>query len=219
MLTGSTTADARPFWESLGGGATLTYDSRYSRIDPDDDAGGLSDVADVGLGLRAQLFKQDGWFGYTIGFDLHVGGARPAAFAYEVDLYPIGIVIRFGNWGHFGLLQGIGLSGMTEGPGFAGQAPLEAYLEFDLGSRLRLLSWATDRHVFGEASRNDGTDLPLLYGDELSAGVALRWGKRHHRRRMRYGTGYFIGALYQERGGVRFFGATLGYNLNMAMAR
>ena len=133
-------------------------------------------------------------------------------------MYLLGAAARLGNWGHVGFVQGIGYSGITEGLGFSEQLPLEVFFETDLGSRLRLVSWLSDRYLFGEVARNDGADLPVLYGDEVEAGVALRWGKRGEQHGSRYGGGYFMGALYREQLGARYIGATVGYHLNMSFS-
>jgi hypothetical protein len=215
VLVLGSAADARAgrWWEGVGGVWTLTYDAQYARSDPS------VDVATIGLGTRVDAHSGRSWLGLSAGLDLHLGGARPAAFAYEADLYLLGVSVRLGNWGQIAVTQGIGLSAMATEVGFGGQLPLKLIIEIDLGARVRVLSWARDRYVFGEGSRSNGADLPLVYGDEFDAGVALRWGKRRDRDRARFGGGYFAGVVYQELLGTQFVGGTVGYNLNVGTAR
>ena len=210
---------------SVAGLATLTYDARYEHLD-EGDAGPTpagarrpDGVATVGLSSRGALHRRRGWLGYALGLDLRLGGASPAAFAYEANLYLLGAAARLGDWGHLGVVQGVGFSGVTGQLGFAGQLPLEAFFEANLGGRLRLLTWVGDRYLFGEAARDGGADSRAPFGDELTAGAGLRWSKRGAIHGNPYGGGYFLGAVYREQLGARYLGVTIGYHLDATFGR
>ncbi len=217
MVTAVGQADAQPF-RDWGFGATLSYEARVASAEDPDALADVTQIATAGVASRAFAGKRRRRLAYAAGFDFQFGGGVSGGFAYEFDLLPLGLAIRLGDRAHVGVVTGVGFSGLTGHIDFAMQFPVEAFLEFELGSRLRVMSWGSSRWVASSEARTGGVDA-LPFGDEFVAGVGVRWGVRRDQHQAVMGNGYYVGGLYQERLGVRFYGATIGYNLNVGTRR
>lgn len=215
-LLASSSVSAQMFgkWEF---GASLNYEARVTHAEDPDALADVTQVATAGVSSRALAGKRDRRAAFAAGFDFQFGGGIGGGFAYEFDFYPLGLATRLGERGHFGVVAGVGLSGLTDRIDFAMQFPVEAFLEFELGRRIRVLAYGSSRWVASSEARTGGVDA-IPFGDEFNAGLGIRWGKRRDQHRAAMGNGYYVGGLYQERLGVRFYGATIGYNLNFATA-
>ena len=66
--------------------------------------------------------------------------------------------------------------------------------------------------------RSEGSDT-ALFGDEMQAGLSLRIGgggmDGGSHSSVKYGSGYFVSALFAERFGTRFWGVGIGHGMHM----
>jgi hypothetical protein len=156
---------------------------------------------------------------YGAGLDYQLGVSAPGGFAYELDLYPIGFGFMLGHTASLGVRAGVGISGVTGRLPVTAQFPVEALLEFDLHRRVRVAAWGRVSWVTTD-DRSGGSDT-ASFADELSAGLALRWGKRYYENRssMSAGNGFYVAALVTEQLGSRVLGVAFGHSLNAAGGR
>jgi hypothetical protein len=204
--------------EPPSGAALLHYDVSYVHqraLGGGDDAPAAagSGLALAGFRLHA-LVADKRPVGYFGGLDLHAGSTNPGGFAYEADLYLIGVGARLGGNNLLGVGTGIGASGAVGTLAHAVDVPVEGFLEVGLGSRLRVLARARALWV-SAASRREGGSPTFPWTDEVDATFAVRVGHRYHDFDFPTGNGYFVGVAYHEAEGGRFIGATLGYSVDM----
>lgn len=155
---------------------------------------------------------------YHVGLDLAFGSSvRGAGFAYDVALFPVGVVVRLGETSLVGLGAGVGALGAVGTLDDAVTFPLEAVAELG-GGRVRLLARGRVAYVTAAAARQDGAPA-VPFADELDAMVGLRLGRHYRDFGFPTGNGYFLGAAYRELAGTRFVGITLGYSIDLAMPR
>ena len=175
----------------------------------------------VGLGgLRIRGLVGKGAIGYLAGLELHAGMTWPAGFAYQVDLFPIGVGLRLGERGALGLAAGVGASGATGTMDDAAELPVEASLELGLGSRLRLQ--ARGRAVWlgnADARQHGAPSFDRAGVDELDGTIALRVGRSYREHGLPSGNGTFVGVTYREREGATFLGAMIGYGVDVGTPR
>lgn len=154
---------------------------------------------------------------YHIGLDLAAGGTiRGGGFAYDVALFPAGVVVRGGATSIFGVGAGIGVMGAVGTIDDAVTLPVEVVAE--VGGGVRVLARARFAYVAGAASRQSAAPS-LPFADELDAMLGLRLGRRYRDHGFPTGNGYFVGASYRELAGTRFLGLTVGYSIDLAMPR
>lgn len=200
------TATAGP--DDWKGGALLHYEASYVH-DRDRAAG-------VGMaGLRLKGFISRRWpVGYLAGLDLHAGSTNPGGFAYQANLYLLGIGTRLGSLGTAGIGTGVGASGAVGTLDDGVEVPVEAFLELGLGSRLRLL--ARGRAVWlGAASARTGGSPTFSFTDEVDGTLGVRLGRRYREYGFPSGNGYFVGVAYREQQGAQFVGAVFGYSVDV----
>jgi hypothetical protein len=155
---------------------------------------------------------------YHVGLDLAAGGTiRDGGFAYDVALFPVGVVLRAGRTSIFGLSAGIGAIGATGTMDDAVAFPIEAIAELGSG-RVRLLARVRAAYLAGADERQSGAPS-LGLTDELDAMLGLRIGRHYRDFGFPTGNGYFLAASYRELAGARYAGLTIGYSLDMAMPR
>lgn len=205
------------------GGAILHYDLTYvDRRAPlgssaHDEA--APPAAEAGLamaGVRLHgFFTGAHGLGYFGGLALHAGstvGGR--GFAYQTDLYLLGIAARFGRVGFVGVGAGVGASGAVGTLDDGVDLPAEAMLELALGDHLRVLARA--RAVWlGAAPGRDRGAPRFTWTDEVEGSLALRLGRRYHDFGFPTGNGSFVGVAYREAEGARYLGLTLGYSVDL----
>lgn len=197
-------------WKLSG---SLELDTRWMHAE-EPVAGDLEDVATAGLRLRT--FAGKTVVGYMAGIDLHLGAALQGGFAYDANLYLLGVGVELGGHVSLGVLAGGGLSGVTAREPFALQAPIELVVALAPHRRVRLHGWARASFVALADRRQNGSEA-APFGDELEAGLALRLGRGDRDHMQRWGNGYFLAALYGERQGATWAGLAVGYGLHSAV--
>lgn len=207
-------------WRRLDGGAFLHYELSGWRA-YDDDAMRASAPREVILaGARLHGFvSRNRWLAYHVGIDLAAGSTLgEAGFAYDVALFPVGVVLRLGERSIVGLGAGIGASGAVGTLDDAAALPVE--LTAELGAGIRVLARARATWLGGTGAARQGGAPSLGAGlDELDAMLGLRIGRRYRKWGLASGNGYFVGASYREQQDGRFVGITIGYSIDLAMAR
>lgn len=203
---------ARADWQDFKGAGSIDYEAGYvgayhAGADPPLDGLGLA-----GFRLRGQV-SPSSWVGYRVGLDLRAGTTFPGGFAYDCDLYLVGIGARFKQHVIVGVTGGVGASGAVGTVDDAVTLPVEASLELALGPRVKLLARGRIAWVSGAASRDDGSKT-FDFADELDAAVALRFGNSWHDWGFPTGNGYFIGASYRETEGIKMVGLIIGHSLD-----
>ncbi len=154
---------------------------------------------------------------YHTGLDILVGGtSRPGGFAYDLALFPVGTIVRFGATSIVGVGIGVGFSGATGALDDAVTMPVEVILE--VGRKHRLLARARFSYVAGADSRQSAAPS-IPFADELDATLGVRLGRKYDRFGLHSGNGYFLGVSYREVAGMRFAGVTLGYSIDLATPR
>lgn len=203
------TAHASP--DDWKGGATLHYEASY--VHRRDAAGAIDGTGMAGLRLRGFASRKLP-VGYLAGLDLHAGSTNPGGFAYQVNLYLLGMGARLGGAGVVGLGTGVGASGAVGTLDDGVELPIEAFLELGVGSRLRIL--ARGRAVWLGASTGRGDGAPnFTFADEVDATLGVRLGRRYDDFGFPTGNGYFLGAAYREQLGAQFVGAVFGYSVDV----
>jgi hypothetical protein len=214
VLLPATAAAGPDDWK---GGAWLHYEATY--VHRRDRAGEMAPPAagdGIGLaGLRLRGFASRKLpVGYLAGLDLHAGSTNPGGFAYQVNLYLLGAGARLGKRGVVGLGSGVGASGAVGTLDDGVELPVEAFLELDLGSRLRLLARGRAVWLGAASARSDGSPT-FAFTDEVDATLAIRFGRTYREFGFPSGNGYFLGAAYREQHGAQFVGAVLGYSVDV----
>jgi hypothetical protein len=204
MLQGAAHAGFFDHLEDVKGQASLEYQAGYV------------DDGTHGLGLAgAHLRGQAGGkiLEYRMGLDLNAGATRPGGFAYDVELYPIGVGLRLGKWAIAGVVGGVGASGATGTIDDAAVFPVEAALDFAVGAHVRVLARGRVAWVAGAKGRVGGApDLP--FGDELDGMLAIRIGDRWEDYDFPSSNGWYLGAAIREAEGARMYGAVIGHSLD-----
>lgn len=195
------------------GGAWLHYELTGLASDASPDELILSGVRLHGfLGANASI-------AYHIGADILLGSTvNDAGFAYDLALYPVGVLVRAGKTTIVGF--GAGIAGMgavgTLDDTFA--VPLEMTTEIGIGRRLRILSRTRVQWNAVAASRQSGAES-IPFADELDAMLGLRIGRYYDDYGFPSGNGYFVGVSYRELGRGQMIGLTIGYSIDLAMPR
>jgi hypothetical protein len=204
--------------DSGQGGAWLHYElSGLTVADEGRAAPRASELVLAGARLHA-FVSGNASVAYHFGIDLAAGSTvRGGGFAYDVALFPIGVVVRAGETSIVGVGAGVGASGAVGTIDDAVTLPLEAIAEVGSG-RVRLLARARAAYVAGADARQNGAPS-IAFADELDGTVGLRIGRRHRNSGFPVGNGYFVGASYRELAGARFAGVTIGYSVDMATPR
>ena len=220
VVTGAV-AHADNKWEAAGehvqGGAYLHYE--LSGLTAVDDAMPASKASELVLaGARLHGFLGEGAsVGYQIGGALFAGSTlRGGGFAYDVAVFPIGMVVRFGKTSIVGVSTGVGASGAVGTLDDAITVPVEAVVE--LGNSWRVLGRARFSYVAGADSRQSAAPS-APFADELDAMLGLRFGKHYDQHGFPSGNGYFVAVSYRELADTRFAGLTIGYSIDLAMPR
>jgi hypothetical protein len=212
-MCSATAASADPL-DKYKGAASLEYEAGYVHAyDRDDPERGPDGLGLAGFRLRGQVGTT--WLGYRMGLDLRAGTTMPGGFAYDCDLYLVGLGARLGRWSRFGITGGVGASGATGTVDDAAVFPVEASLELALGSHIRVLARGRVAWVAAAPGRRDGSRTVDVAGvDELDAVIAIRIGNRWSDWGFPTGNGYFIGASYREAEGARMLGVIIGHSLD-----
>lgn len=202
----------------LQGGAWLHYElTGLTVVDEDEAPARAKELVLAGLRLHG-FAGTNASVAYHVGIDLAAGATiRGSGFAYDVALFPVGLVVRAGRTSVFGVGAGIGASGATGTIDDAITFPIEAIAEVGSGS-LRLLARGRFSYVAGADSRQSAAPS-IPFADELDAMVGLRIGRSYPAVGIPSGNGYFVGASYRELARDRFVGVVVGYSLDMAMPR
>lgn len=213
-LTGLVTVDGA---RSEGGGTACGFGGSAPR------QGGERGAAPEACELVLAGARLHGFLGanasvaYHVGIDLAAGGTfRGGGFAYDVALFPVGVVVRAGATSIVGVGVGVGAMGATGTLDDAVTIPVEAIAE--IGRANRLLARARFAYVAGAASRQSAAPS-IPFADELDATLGVRLGRRYNDHDFPTGNGYFLGAAYRELAGARFLGLVLGYSIDLAMPR
>ena len=117
-----------------------------------------------------------------------------------------------------GIGTGIGAMGAVGTLDDAATFPIEAFGEFALGSRVRVLARARATYLAAARDRNRGAPS-VSFVDEVDAMLAFRIGHSYHDYGFPSGNGYFFGASYREMLGARFAGLVIGYSIDIATRR
>jgi hypothetical protein len=210
------TAHADPV-EDAGGVAWMHYEA--TAVHDVAQTRGVPPARDLALAsahLHGILAPRHSRFGLHAGFDLALGAtARGAAFAYDVQLVPIGIGMRLGETSFIAVAAGAGAMGA---PGtISGAATFPVELDAEAGRGVRVLARARVLLV-ERASRSDGSPS-APFGDELDAMLGLRIGSAYDEYGFPSGNGLFVAAAYREMYGARYAGVTLGYSIDIARPR
>lgn len=204
------------------GGAYLHYEvSGLTVIDDDARMTGAPPAAKelVLAGARLHGFLgQNASVAYHVGLDLGFGSTlRDGGFAYDLALFPVGIVVRGGQTSIFGVSAGVGAIGAIGTIDDAITVPVEAIAELGDG-RFRVLARGRVAYIAGANARQSAAPS-IPFADELDAMLGLRFGRHYEDYGFPTGNGYFVGASYRELAGVRFLGLTIGYSIDLAMPR
>jgi len=203
--------------DRVQGGAFLHYE--LTGLEAIDEPGPTQTPNEMVLaGARLHGFLGKGAsVAYHIGADLFAGSTlRGAGFAYDVALFPVGIVVRFGKTSIIGFSAGVGAIGAVGTIDDAVTVPVEAIAE--IGNAWRLLARARVAYVAGADSRQSAAPS-IPFADELDAMLGLRFGHHYDDHGFPTGNGYFLGVSYRELAGTKFAGFTIGYSIDMAMPR
>jgi hypothetical protein len=92
---------------------------------------------------------------------------------------------------------------------------VQAFLELDLGSRVRFIGVAEATFTGDEPSREDGSPS-LGFADEAEASAGLAFGERHRDWRTRWSDGTYVGLFAREQAGERMLGVTVAIAINGA---
>ena len=168
-----------------------------------------TDVGGVGFAARGVY---GGKVGFGFGADLALGVTSGPGALYDVTLYPAGVGLVVGQTGLVGVFAGAGVDGAVARVPFAVRAPVDARLELDAGSRVRLLfdafvAWTP----WTEARRHGATHVS--FADEAGAGAGLRLGRLWAHYDYRSSGGYFLRVEYREALGAPYLGLAFGYEL------
>jgi len=215
----STPAQARP-GRRVQGGAFLHYELSAVTALEDADAAAEPRARELVLaGARLHGFlAHNATVAYHVGLDLAFGGTvRDGGFAYDVALFPVGVVVRLGETSLIGLGAGVGGLGAIGTIDDAVTFPLEAVAELG-GGRVRLLARGRIAYVTAADARQDGSPT-VPFADEVDAMIGVRLGRHYRDFGFPTGNGYFLGASYRELAGTRYVGVTLGYSIDLAMPR
>lgn len=210
-FTGTAHAGWRDFMDAKGG-ADLHYELSGFRTN-DTMTEAPRDL--VLAGARLHGFIGGERFGFHGGLDLAAGGTVDGGgFAYDVSLFPVGLALRLFATSWVTLGAGVGANGATGGIDDATTLPLEA--RFEIGRGVRVLGRARATYLFAtDRARQGGA----RFGDEIEAVLAVRIGQAYNDYGFPTGNGYFVGATYREAMGAQFFGAIIGYSIDMATKR
>jgi hypothetical protein len=206
-------------WRKAQGGAILHYElSGWSAVEKD----AMREPKSTELvlaGARLHGFvARNRRVAYHIGLDLFAGSTiRDAGFAYDVALFPAGVMLRMGKTAIAGVSVGIGANGAIGTLDDAVVFPVDAVLEF--GNRVRVLSRARVSFLGATSGLRQSRAPSLPIGDEFEAMVGVRVGKHEVKYRAAYGFGYFVGVSYREQADAHFLGATIGFSIDMASHR
>lgn len=156
---------------------------------------------------------------YHIGADILLGSTlRDAGFAYDLALFPVGILVRAGKTSIVGFGAGIGGMGAAGTIDDALTLPVELTAEVGIGRRVRILSRARVTYNALAPTRQSGAPS-LAFADELDAMLGVRVGRYYDDFGFPSGNGYFVGVNYRELARGRMIGLTIGYSIDLAMPR
>ena len=156
---------------------------------------------------------------YHVGADILFGSTlRGAGFAYDVALFPVGILVRAGKTSIVGFGAGIGGMGAVDEMDDALTLPIEMTAEIGIGRRLRILSRTrVSYNALAPTRQSAAPSIP--FADELDAMLGLRVGHYYDDYGFPTGNGYFIGVNYREIAHGHMLGLTIGYSVDLAMPR
>lgn len=156
---------------------------------------------------------------YHVGADLLFGSTLGGAgFAYDVALFPVGILVRAGKTSIVGFGAGIGGMGAIGELDDALTVPVEMTAEIGIGRRIRVLSRTRVTYNALAPSRQSAAPS-IAFADELDAMLGLRVGHYYDDYGFPAGNGYFIGVNYREIAHGHMIGLTIGYSIDLAMPR
>jgi hypothetical protein len=156
---------------------------------------------------------------YHIGADILLGSTvREGGFAYDLALFPVGVLVRAGKTSIIGFGAGIGGMGAVGTIDDALTVPVEMTVEIGFGKRVRLLSRTRITYNALAPTRQSGADS-IAFADELDALLGLRIGRYYDDYGFPSGNGYFVGVSYRELAGGQMVGLTIGYSIDLAMPR
>lgn len=179
----------------------------------DEPASRLHDLVLAGVELHGFLARNKR-VNYHIGFGGHAGSSlRRAGMAYDVQLLPIGVMVRLGRTSIVGVAGGIGASGAIGTLDDALTFPVEGVIELG-GGRVRVIARGRATYV-----TSSGTQAGNREDLEYDAMLGLRIGRHYEDFDFPTGNGYFVAAAYRELEGMRFAGITIGYSIDMATPR
>lgn len=142
------------------------------------------------------------------GLDLGLGASQ--GFVYNVQSL-IGAGVPIGQRLVIGVSSGPGIDGITTVVPFGLLFPVELYVGWDMAEWMSVSVWAHNAWVVASDARQAGSPN-TLFGDELSAGLALVLAARdsggtYSSRR----NGWVVGAGYRELMGTQMFELRLGW--------
>ncbi len=218
----ATPADAdrwRQAMERWQGGAWLHYElTEERRIGEMNCSCAASDLVLAGVRLHGFL-GANASIAYHVGVDLAAGSTiGKAGFAYDVALFPVGILVRAGKTSIVGFGAGVGGMGAVGTMDDALTLPVEMTAEIGIGRRVRVLS--RTRISYNAFARGRQSAAPsIAFADELDAMLGVRIGHYYDDYGFPSGNGYFVGASYRELSEGRMIGLTIGYSIDLAMPR
>jgi hypothetical protein len=156
---------------------------------------------------------------YHVGADIMFGSTLGGTgFAYDVALFPVGILVRAGKTSFVGFGAGIGGMGAVDEMDDALTLPIEMTAEIGIGRRLRILSRTrVSYNALAPTRQSAAPSIP--FADELDAMLGLRVGRYYDDYGFPTGNGYFIGVNYREIAHGHMLGLTVGYSIDLAMPR
>ena len=205
--------------ERFQGGAWLHYELTTMHV-AGDDASAIEPEELVLAGARLHGFLgANASIAYHIGADIALGSTlRDAGFAYDLALFPVGILVRAGKTSIVGFGAGIGGMGAVGTLDDALTLPVEMTIEIGIGRRLRVLSRTRVTYNALAPTRQSGAPS-IAFADELDAMLGLRIGRYYDDFGFPSGNGYFLAVNYRELAGGHMVGLTLGYSIDLAMPR
>lgn len=203
------------------GGAWLHYElTGMQRVGDafDCDACAAEDLVLAGARLHGFL-GANASIAYHLGVDIALGSTvRDAGFAYDLALFPVGILVRAGKTSIVGFGAGIGGMGGIGTIDDALTFPVEMTAEIGIGRRVRVLSRArVTSNAFAPTRQSAASSI--AFADELDAMLGLRIGRYYDDYGFPSGNGYFVGVSYRELAGGSMLGLTIGYSIDLAMPR
>ncbi len=210
-LTGVPRSARADDWRSFEWALGFEMSARYA-TQPEAPGSEGDRVHQGGFGLAARALGGKSWLLVGLGVDLDLGFEVPGGFVYAFHLLPVGVGVRLGGRNMLGVIAGGGLGGTIDRVPFAWELPVEAFLELDLGRRVRLHTGARATWTPGTEAREDGA-ASASFTDQLDLRLGLSFGRRADDHYARWGDYDYVGLVLREQQHDRYLGLVIALSI------